>query len=282
MKLRRYCSIIILFIFSLVFDSLTAFASEVTEQEKCISIAETFNNSSKSEVQRRRRKKKRRRRRSRKSRKRRTRKKVDPKLIAAREKVARERLYRGGTKTIKQAFQMENFSELPLINRFKKGDKSLDGRCIRELYYSYTPIKLPRELKGQEIQKLNRAIELRSFTKALAICKQQIKFTPLNLTLLSKTCELAHHLGDESYKLYTWQLTELLYVISTSGDGLTDKTPYRLHSILDLLRFEELWLDTKRDAIVEIKIHPQEMGNLVKLFFKDKEGKRQVRYYKLV
>ncbi len=275
MKLNKYYYIIILFVFSLVLDTQALFALQIAEQESRIEMSENHNVNE--EVQRRKKPK----RKSSRSR-RRKKKALDTELIEARAKVARERLLSGGVEPLRKEFQIPNCSELPLINRFKKGDRTLEMQHLKELYYAYTPIKLPQALKEQELKKLNLAIEYRNFKKALAICKQQIKFTPLNLTLLSKTCELAHHLEDESYQLYIWQLTELLYVISSSGDGKTDKTPYRLHSILDLLRFEELWLQTEKKAILEIKIHPQESGNLIKLFFKDKEEKRQVRYYKLV
>ncbi len=218
----------------------------------------------------------------RKKNKRRKKKTLDPKLVAARKKVEQARLYSGDIRPKNSTYHLPDFPTLPLIKRFKDGDRSLSTRCIRNVYYNYTPIKLPKKLRNTEINSLNDAIKSRNFVKALKLCKRQLKFAPLNLTLLSKTCELAHHLKDKSYQLYTWQLTELLYTISTSGDGLTDETPYELRSILDIIRFEELWLQTDKDAILEIKIHPQEKGNLVKLFFNDKEGKEQIRYYQLV
>ncbi len=275
MKLTRFCSIILFVIFALLLDLPTASAVDTVAEKTEFSLEQEFN----AELRKRPKRKRRRRRRRRRRRKK---KKLDPALVAAREKVIRERIFRGGKKVLEPSYQAPNVSIQPLTKRFREGDKKLDVRSLAYLYYQHEDVEIFKNLNEVELKKLNRAIEIRSFSKALGICKEQLYFSPMNLTLLSKACELAHHLKDESYERYTWQLTELLYTISTSGDGRTDATPYRLHTILDIIRFEELWLETNKNDILELKIHPLEKGNLVKLFFKDKEGERQVRYYQLV
>ncbi len=250
-------------------------------------LGETTNSEAKTELleQRRKRKKryrkKRRRSRRRRSRRRHRRKKTEPALIQAREKVARERLYSGGHEPNRLVIPQAKISILPLLYRFRNFDRDLTTEEISYIYYNYKPIRQTAELEQKANQDLSRAIKIRAFRKALGITKEQLKFRPLDLTLISKASQLAHHVKDKGYLDYTWQLTELLYIISKSGDGLSVEKPYRLHALLDIIRFEEIWLETDPKDILEIKIVPKEKGNLIKLFYKDAESKKQIRYYEL-
>ncbi len=263
MKLRKY-QFIILSAISIIFSSLPLVATEVVETSSTSLVKE-----SEAPLVRK------------KKRRRKKRKKVDPKLKEARAEVKAKQIYSGGVSKLISNHEPLPFSIVPLMIRFKRGDNTLTQVDMNDLYYNYSEIPLPNSLKQIKIENLNIAIAQRKFDLALAICKEQLRFMPLDLTLLGKTCEIAHHQKDEAYKNYVWQLTELLYTISESGDGKTPETAFRLHKILDILRFEDLWLNTKQEDILEMKIHPLEQGNLVKLAYKDKEGQKQFRYYKL-
>lgn len=170
---------------------------------------------------------------------------------------------------------------VPMLARFRGGDTTLTKKAIESLYFGHRSkegeYKALALLQGQ----VDEEIRASRFEEALVVARRGLFRNPLHLGLLKRACDLAHHIKYAKLELYVWQISEVLHLISNTGDGKTYGTAYRVMSASDALLFEHLWLDTPQSQIGE----PQELFDkgqpLIALKIQPEGKEPFVRYYRV-
>ncbi len=170
----------------------------------------------------------------------------------------------------------------PIITRFRRGDTTLMMSSIESLYFGHQTKKGEDSFLAQIESEVDASIKASQYAKALQSAQRGLWRNPAHLGILKRACDLAHHEGHAKVDLYVWQLTELLYLISLTGDGTTHEDAYRVMSVADAYLFETLWLETPTAHILDRRNLTFQGRPLLALTIEtEQEGKPLTRYYSI-
>lgn len=222
-----------------------------------------------------------------KSRKRKTRTKARTLRLRAiqaeRQRLDSQRLLNGGTQPIRGSFQPASLEIEPTIYRFRRGDSTLSRSAIKALYYSHPSLTNQPFYRKQVDRKLKNSIEQSRFSHALQTVRRELWHSPMDIGLIKRACDLAHHEQHEHVELYLWQLVELFHTIEDTGTGLSQDSPLRVMSASDALLYETLWLDTPQSSIVRQTMSPTSLQDqLLMLEIETSSSQKLIRYYQIL
>ncbi len=175
----------------------------------------------------------------------------------------------------------EVINQVPPQIRFVRGDSTLKGRDIEQLYYAKRVMCQHYTTKIQE--EIQREVHAVQYAKAYKACRRALWHDPIDLSLIKRAGELANHLHlDKDKEIYIWQLTEILHLISQTGTGASIEKAYEVRREEDAAIFEKLWLDTPLEAIVGSRRSSYDNRPLLELQIKQADSEVSlVRYYRL-
>ena len=192
------------------------------------------------------------------------------------------RLRHGGSYTIPlMGLAVEHIANMePMILRFRKGDSTLTMKNIETLYFARHSKTDDTSFFGDILPKVDEAISQSKYKEAYALTQKGLWRNPMHIGLINRACELAEHQGDQNKSdIYVWQIAELFNLIQNTGDGKTIQTAMRVVDKDDAVLYEQLWLETPKEAILSEKVTPYEGCDLLTLSIKDPKGKTSHKYY---
>lgn len=190
------------------------------------------------------------------------------------------RLRIGGTEPLRMGqmvTQIANFE--PTLVRFRRADSTLTKGDIESLYYTRKAAEDDGSFFGHIIPRVDSAIMEKKYPEALTLAQKGLYRNPMHIGLIKRACDLSEHLGNAELDLYLWQITELLSLIHNTGDGKSLKTAMRVRSEEDALLFEQLWLDTIVERIMEKRYETHEGKTYLILSIREPKNKIGKKYY---
>ena len=192
------------------------------------------------------------------------------------------RLRHGGSYTVPlMGLAVERIANMePMTTRFRKGDTTLTMKNIETLYFARHSKTDDTNFFGDILPKVDEAISQSKYKEAYALTQKGLWRNPMHIGLINRACELAEHQGDQNKSdIYVWQIAELFNLIQNTGDGKTIQTAMRVVDKDDAVLYEQLWLETPKEAILSEKVTPYEGCDLLTLSIKDSKGKTSHKYY---
>lgn len=190
------------------------------------------------------------------------------------------RLRIGGTEPLRMGqavTQIANFE--PTLVRFRRADSTLTKGDIESLYYTRKAAEDDGTFFGHIIPRVDSAIMQQRYSDALTLAQKGLYRNPMHIGLIKRACDLSEHFGSAELDLYLWQITELLSLIDNTGDGKSVKTAMRVRSEEDALLFEQLWLDTIAERIMEKRYEDHAGQRYLVLSVREPRNKISKKYY---
>lgn len=169
----------------------------------------------------------------------------------------------------------------PMHLRFRRADSTLSSYNIERLYFDKPSATHDSIFWSGIIPEVDQLISKEQYKKALTLAQKGLFYRPLHLGLLRRASELAHHEKSPELNNYIWQLTEILSMIQSTGDGKSPKTALRVLEPDDALIYETLWLDHELSHIQRSKTSRYEGKEILILTIHPPKGKTIERYYQI-
>lgn len=168
------------------------------------------------------------------------------------------RILTGGTQLLPPPSHSKALWAEPSPILLQRGDTTLTDQSVADLYYRHRESGYEAQILHQVLEEAHQYTEKHAFSQALARIRLGLWYSPLNLTLVKKACDLALHLKDPHAHAYIWRLVTVLDIIARSGDGSSTQKAIRVMRKEDADLYESLWMDSEEHIVGKREEHSPE------------------------